>query len=541
MSNESSSQPTPTIGSDNPAPPADDEPRLYTDNYDRLHRAEYRPPTPYKELVLSQADYERFRGFLLESIGLDYPEDKRHLLGWGLAQVLQAISCRNLDELYVLLRTSSRTSAVWDQVTSTLTIGETYFFRNSSQFDALEKRILPALIAERRHTSRRIRIWSAGCASGEEPYSVAILLREMLPDFQQWNVSILATDINRDALRRAREGVYGGWSFRGVDRRIQERYFRMTDDRQFALAEEIKRQVAFEYLNLVADPYPSLSNNTNGMDVILCRNVTIYFTADVTRRVVSNFYACLTDGGWLIPGSSEPNMDFFEQFEQRSFPGTVVYQRMPDSRPRPAAPLAAHAIAPAAPAPRPAVELPVLAPIAPAPAKAAPPDPYQTALELLGAGKTDEAAEKLREKIDQDGDFTPAYYTLGKIYANQGNLQDAQNWCEQAIKKDRLHPEPYYTLSLVYQENGLIDQAMDALKKSIYLDRNFILAHYNLAQLQCSQGDEKAARKSLENALRLLQAKSKEELVPEGDGMVAGRLLELVESDLAGMGCHSEP
>ena len=122
--------------------------------------------------------------------------------------------------------------------------------------------------------------------------------------------------------------------------------------------------------------------------------------------------------------------------------------------------------------------------------------------------------------------------TLGKIYANKGNLEQAQSWCEKAIKKDKLHPEPYYTLSLVYEQNGLIEMAMDALKKAIYLDRNFIMAHYNLAQLYQCQGDEAAARKSLENAARLLQAQPREAAVPEGDGMAAGRLLELIQSEL---------
>ena len=289
-----------------------------------------------KDFNLTQADYVRFRDFILEKIGLDYQEDKRRMLGRGLAETMEATDCADLDDLYALLWRSSVTSRPWDQLVSALTVGET-FFRNASHFDALSKHILPQIIAQREHSSRRIRIWSAGCSTGEEPYSVAILLREMLPRPESWNILILATDINRDALRKSQEGLYGAWSFRSVEKRIQDTYFRL-ENKQFALAENIKRMVNFDYLNLVGAPYPSMTNNTNAMDVILCRNVTIYFSPQVTVEVVKRFHSCLTDGGWLIPGPSEPNMVFYGDFESRNFPGTVVYQKPaePAAKPSPA-------------------------------------------------------------------------------------------------------------------------------------------------------------------------------------------------------------
>ncbi len=522
---------------------ADDEPKdarvnvgphLYPENYDHFHRTEYRLDTPHKEIVLSQMDYERFREFVLETIGLDYPEDKRYLLGWGLDKVMEATACASLDDLYSLLRAASPTSVIWDRLVSALTVGETYFFRNSYHFDALAKHILPDIMSRREHSSRRIRIWSAGCATGEEPYSVAMLLRELIPHLESWNILILATDINREALRKAKEGVYAAWSFRGVDKRVQDAYFQPDDQKQFAIADEVKRMVTFEHLNLVTDPYPSLANNTNAMDVILCRNVTIYFKAEVTRKVLANLHASLTDGGWLIPGAAEPNMVFYSEFEPRNFPGTTVYQKPATSKRMPSSiwafqPAAIAAAPVAAPLPgKPAARTTEPPPVKLPPAR----DAYQVALELVRAGKIDEALAKLYEKLDQDANFVPTYYALGKIYANKGNLEQAQSWCEKAIKKDKLHPEPYYTLSLVYEQNGLIEMAMDALKKAIYLDRNFIMAHYNLAQLYQCQGDEASARKSLENAARLLQAQPREAKVPEGDGMAAGRLLELIQSEL---------
>ena len=298
---------------------------LYEADYDGLHRS--LPRIESTRMVLSQPDYVLFRAFVQDRIGLDVTEDRRPMLARALSEEMETSGLASLEELHRLLQISSNTSLVWDRLVSALTIGETYFFRNTGHFDALAKKILPDLLMDREHSSRRIRIWSAGCATGEEPYSIAIMLNELIPNPASWNISILATDINRDKLRRAREGVYSAWSFRGVERRVQETYFQLNDQKQFTISEKIKRMVTFEYLNLVGDPFPSLANNTNAMDIILCRNVTIYFTPAVTRQVLANFHACLTDGGWLIPGASEPNMVSYEEFEPRNFPRAVIYQR----------------------------------------------------------------------------------------------------------------------------------------------------------------------------------------------------------------------
>ena len=160
---------------------------------------------------------------------------------------------------------------------SYLTIGETYFFREKQTFEILEERILADLIKTRRQNERRLRIWSAGCCTGEEPYSIAMLLSKMLPDLKDWNISILATDINPRFLHKASEGVYSKWSFRDCPQGVKERYFRKAKEDRLEILPDIKKMVTFSYLNLVEDSYPSLSNCTNAMDVIFCRNVLMYF------------------------------------------------------------------------------------------------------------------------------------------------------------------------------------------------------------------------------------------------------------------------
>ncbi len=485
-----------------------------------------------RELNLTQADYKRFRDLVLERSGLYFPEAKQRSLRRGLGEALGASSCTSLDEYYKLLQHSSSNSSEWDSLVSALTVGETYFFRNKGHFDALAQHILPELIARWEHSNRRIRIWSAGSATGEEPYSIAMLLCELIPRPESWNILILATDINRDALRNAQQGVYGDWSFRGVEKRIQNRYFRRNGNKQFAIADDIKRMVTFDYLNLVDDYYPSLSNNTNAMDVILCRNVTIYFNSEVTQQVVGRFYKCLTNGGWLIPGASEPNMVFYQDFEPGNFPGAVVYRKpaVAKAKVRPAFVFEAPAPVVKAPKPEPFPRVLVRKKEDKPPP---PPDSYEEALTLLQAGRVDEALTKLYEKLDQDPSFVPTYYTLGRVYANKGDLAEAQNWCERAIKRDKLQAEPYLILSMIYQQFGLLEMAIDILKKTLYLEPTFILAHYNLANIYRQQGDAKLARKSFQNVQRLLKDKPRDELIPEGDGLVAGRLLQLVKMALA--------
>ena len=512
-----------------------------------------------QKLVLTRSEYERFCQLIQERSGLLFTPDKQHTLERCLAEALNASQCRSLDEYYLMLRSSPSSSPEWDNLISMLTVGETYFFRHPGHFDALAELFLPELIARRRDTTRCIRIWSAGCATGEEPYSIAITLHRCLPDIRNWNILILATDINRAALNLARAGQYGPWSFRGVDKRLQERYFSMNGDKRYLLCEEIKRMVTFDYLNLVEDTYPSLSNNTYDMDVIFCRNVTIYFSPEVTQRIVRRFYDCLNEGGWLVPGASEPNMVTYQDFEHRNLPGAIVFRKPLSGQPspkrswvfsevaRPSKDSAELALQPPAipvgvqpPAVQPpqtsVVEAePLVQKASPVCPQALPTDPFEAAMALMQSGQIDQALVKLQEKVRRDPNFAPAYYALAKLHANRGNLVEALAYCKQAVEKDKLLLGAYYTLALIYQESGDWEQALEALKKALYLDRGFILAHYTLAHLYRKRGDLASAIKSLQNARRLLSEKAKGDLVPEGDGLVVGRLMDMIDAELASM------
>lgn len=278
------------------------------------------------ETLLNDALYLLFRDLLRNRSGLFYPEHKRDDLEHGLSLVLKVTGHRSMAELY---SDALNDDTTWETILAHLTIGETSFFRNKPQFHALRHHIFPEIFG-RRTNLRSIRIWSAGCATGEEPYSIAMLLQDILPDIQSWNISILATDINPNFLLRAREGLYGAWSFRDTPDDIKDRFFSQEGNR-WRLLTAIRSMVSFNRINLIETTYPSITNGTSALDMILCRNVTIYFDEQTTRQIVGHFYHALAPGGWLIVGHSEPQASIYHQFEVHNFPNTVVYRKKLDA------------------------------------------------------------------------------------------------------------------------------------------------------------------------------------------------------------------
>jgi len=210
---------------------------------------------------------------------------------------------------------------------SHLTVGETSFFRDARFFHLLEYEILPELIRLRRGISQHLRIWSAGCCTGEEPYSVAMIVHRLLAGHRDWQATILATDINPYFLEKAAAGVYGAWSFRGTPAWVRQRYFTPVPGGRAALVPQIKQLVSFRPLNLAAGGFPSLLTNTTAMDVILCRNVLMYFAPERVREVAARFNQALVAGGWLMVGPCELGQVSAEAFRTVSFPGAIVYRK----------------------------------------------------------------------------------------------------------------------------------------------------------------------------------------------------------------------
>ncbi|MFZ2855878.1 MAG: protein-glutamate O-methyltransferase CheR, partial [Rhodocyclaceae bacterium] len=248
---------------------------------------------------------QQFSAFLASRIGLHFPPPRWPDLLRGLERAAREFAQPGPEACMRWLLATPLQQRQIEILASHLTVGETYFYREPALFAALEQQILPPLIAARRAGSRSLRLWSAGCCTGEEAYTLAILLHRLLPDLDQWRISILATDINPRFLAQAQSGTYREWSFRNTPAWFKERYFTPGENGSYRLLPAIRRLVRFAYLNLVDDVYPTLESDTNGIDLVLCRNVLMYFEAQGIRAVLHKLRRALTPDGWLVLSATE--------------------------------------------------------------------------------------------------------------------------------------------------------------------------------------------------------------------------------------------
>ena len=233
---------------------------------------------------------------------------------------------RDTESGILQLLSSSLTRRQIEILARHLTVGETYFFREQRGLDVLEGRIFPELMRMCKRGNRKLRIWSAGCCTGEEPYTIAMLLDRLFQNDGEWNVTILATDINPAFLDKAAEGLYSEWAFRATPDWVKERYFKQKKNGLFEILPHIRKRVTFSYLNLAEDVYPSVANNRSAMDIIFCQNVLMYFSPEGVRRIGHNFHRSLVSNGWLVVSPAEMSDHFFPQFKSTAFPGAFFLE-----------------------------------------------------------------------------------------------------------------------------------------------------------------------------------------------------------------------
>jgi len=405
----------------------------------------------------------------------------------------------------------------------------------------------------RREREQRLRIWSAGCCTGEEPYSMAMILDMLIPDITQWDITILATDISTRFLRQAEEGLYRPWSFRKTPRLVRQRYFRKVGDDLYKIKPAIRRMVTFSDVNLAEDLYPSLMNNTNAHDVIVCRNVLMYFIPELANQVVKRFWRSLVDGGWLVVSATESAILHDAPFESVRLPGCTLYHKAPQPLEKVLPPLLRAAAGGGVDQQAKAAPLPRRKPVRGARPKTVAPkrvasaaqaerqkmepllDSCEEALSLYELGRYEEAIRILEEALSQRASgASPASCTsrpmalLARAYANQGDLTKAESWCREAIPGDKFNPGLRYLLAVIMKEEGSLPESKAVLKEVIYLDQKFVLAHFALGNLARQEGRGKESTMHFKHALSLLTRMPAKDIVPESEGVTAGRLGEII-------------
>jgi chemotaxis protein methyltransferase CheR len=471
------------------------------------------------DLPLSDELYLRFRDLLLSRAGLHYPERRRNDLAHGLSQAAATCGLASLTALYSGMAAGG---TIWDMAIIQLTIGETYFFRNGAQFSALRERIMPDLLA-RRGPVRSLRLWSAGCATGEEPYSLAMTLADLLPPSAGWQVSILATDINTSFLERAREALYGNWSFRETPEATRERFF-IPEGPRWRLRPELRRQVIFARLNLAEPSYPLVTNGTVALDLIVCRNVTIYFDEATTRQVAERFFAALAPGGWLVVGHAEPHAEIYQAFETHNVPGAVLYRK----------PLSAPAFVTLS-AGKPAVALPPphLSPM-PSPLVQPGRDRGQgTGDRGQGAGESRAARPAVPSRPPEP---PPDLLEPARVAANRGDWAAAQTMVEAALAAEPLRAASHYLLGQILEQRGELEAALSAYRRSVYLEPGWVLGSIGMANIWRQTGHQVEARRGLRSALYQLARLAPDTQVEGADGATAAELKAFVHTQLELLG-----
>ncbi len=410
------------------------------------------------------------------------------------------------------------------------TVGETYFFRDSATMAALQSRVLPELIQARRQTGRALRIWSAGCCTGEEPYSIAMMLQQILPDWRSWNITILASGINSVFLQHALRGAYRGWSFRETPVEIQRSFFTSLQKDYFEIQPRIRSMVKFDYLNLAQEE--SYLPFDGSFDVILCRNVLMYFSPETARQVLHHFHKSLAHDGWMIVSPSEASQTLMTEFSAVEFPGAIFYSKADAAAHTGAPPLQSHSQRDAgssnslaqAVSVSSAHRVPVIAP------RRQPRAAKEQAHDLYDQGDYASASKILLTILATRPANADALTMLARIRANQEALAEARVWGEKAVAADKLNLRAHYLLGTIQQEAGLWDAAATSLQRALYLDQDFALAYFSLGNLARRQGRLKQSVKHFENALRALQKLPPAVPLPESDGLTPERLVDVIRS-----------
>lgn len=496
---------------------------------------------------------EKLNRHLSRHIGLNFYPGRRADLERGINKAASEFGFDQPQQCVNWLLEAPLDKKQIEVLSSILTIGETYFFRQQDSFDLLRLNILPAILQSDRPVPNKIRIWIAACSSGEEAYSVAMLLDRMGKQVKGLNIALLATDINIKALEKAESGIYTQWAFRNTPPWVQNNYFTPVDKKKFEILPRIRDMVKFEYLNLAEDNYPSLVSNTNGMDIIFCRNVLMYFASDRAKEVLKRIHKSLVTGGWLIMAPTDAfhltGNTLFDQHPSH----TSIYRK------NTAVPLPDLSIEESMSFPQ-SADFPIEQP---------PPEPsstvYSTGAEHLpGVPVNNVDSHQPKEEKDILKDiliearelFTTGNYLaviqllqpliekntngsvlipdicllMARTHANLGKLDDALDWSERALTINKLDTHSHYLKAVILMEQGKSAEAVHSLRRCIYIDPDFILGHFTLGNLYYQDRNTNQALRSFNNALELINPLPADTVVSIEEGLFAGRLKDIIDA-----------
>ncbi|MCX6270898.1 MAG: tetratricopeptide repeat protein [Bacteroidetes bacterium] len=445
---------------------------------------------------LSRSLLNELREYLRESFGLDFQEKMENDLIRYTMLAAKGFGYSDTSQFIQQLIKNKHYPTEPGKLASYYTIGETYFMREKKSLDFIEYYYLPPLIQKRFDKCRNLRIWSAGCASGEEVYSIAIMLSRTIPDIQNWDITLLGTDINTEFLKKAQQGIYSKWSFRNCTESFRDRYFERVNGNEYHIRPELKKMVRFSYHNLVGGSLPGVDDKKAGMDVIFCRNVMIYFSRETIRNVSERLFDSLVNGGILVVSPVEMSTLISPRFNKIFYSGYTFYQKEKKKQ-RTKKETVENEFQTVTPPP-------VIAPPG-------------------GSGQ---------EENDPLPDIQPVTeknpFLLAKAAADSGSLNDAIRYCDEALKLNKTDYRIYYLKATVLLELGREEEAMSTLNQLVYLEQDFVLAYFLLGNINMRSGKISEGHKHYKHALKILSKLKPEEELPGSEGLTIGRLAEII-------------
>ena len=508
-------------------------------------------------------------GFCIRQQDLKYFQDK-------IRARIKETGCHDLKEYYCLLDKAainstqlalSKTSLgtkEWGILANIITNGESFFFRDRGQFDLLANDILPKIIEDKRQAYQTgktpyltLKIWSAGCSTGEEVYSLATVVSESIPDPERWNIVIIGTDINQDFLQKARQGKYKQWSFRLTDPKSRQKYF-INDGQYWHVKPHLKSMVTFYQDNLI--DVNNATHHNYDLDLVICRNVFIYFETKSIVRAIEKISHTLRIGGYLIAGHAELQDIDLAKFKIISFPDSVVYQYLgiekQNDNPSSAKKypnfandmdkLSSNNKIKFSNTERSknsnlqhksvnyiSSKLPIKARSQKTLSnKTNKPIELNTIKKAIEKEAFNEAIALGKKLIEQNFENSELDCLLAKAYANQGDFKQAKEYCDRALEIDSMSIEPVFLLVQIAKTQNDNRTAKKLLKRIIYLEPSCFAAYLDLGAIYSKEKDIKRSKKMYLAAYNILQDFSLDKKIEYQKQTNVRNLLDYVKTKL---------
>ncbi len=473
---------------------------------------------------------ERAGKIIEREFGLHYEGKRLNDLERALSNCAKSITGEEDPEVIIkeILSTGKITDRLRTPLSTFLTINETYFFRESPAISLFRDVIIPGIY----NKGEECIIWSAGCSSGEEPYTLAILIKEHPLDISKL-VKIIATDISDSAIKKAREGIYSEWSFRETPVIIKNKYF-TANERHWSISQEIKKMVHFKNMNLLEDPFPLFTGKTGVVDVIFCRNVLMYFNGKTIKQLSNKFMELLLPDGWLITGQVELNDEYFVGFGKVNHSGGIFYRKVSNlnlentqnevinkrGEQRKRLPRVAS-ISTSLRRQKPKLNI--------AEVHTKKEIDTLTPDNLFISGNYSQCIEECRRILTKKED-NHIELILAKSLANIGGYEEAAGIVEKLIYSGYKEDDIYYLYGSLLKESGDNDNAAEAFRKQLYLHPEHMMANIMLGSIMSLKGKGDFSVRYLRKAAQILNNMKPGQQIEGSGGLTRERVAEMVDA-----------